>query len=138
RIQQRGVGPVFYLNNEMGDKDATVRALCDLIKTNDNVAALVLPMIGVFGHYITPEGADPVDKEIDFCWEREWRLASVQAPLGFAEEDVFVGLCPHDEIEEFEKAFQPVGFIDPARNMKWYATKLIQARRRLDLKSSVV
>jgi hypothetical protein len=51
---------------------------------------------------------------------------------------VFVGLCPHDEIPFFDSLFPPVGFIDPTRNMKWYATKLIAARQRLDLKYWVV
>jgi hypothetical protein len=65
-------------------------------------------------------------------------LPSALGPLEFSNEDVFIGLCPNDEIEEFENLFQPIGFIDPTRNMKWYATKLIEARQRLDLKSSVV
>jgi hypothetical protein len=54
------------------------------------------------------------------------------------EEDIFVGICPHEEIERFEKMFKKINFIDPRRNMKWYATQLINARCRLDLKFSVV
>jgi hypothetical protein len=30
------------------------------------------------------------------------------------------------------------GFIDPTRNMKWYAQKVVEARRRLNLEHSVV
>jgi hypothetical protein len=49
-----------------------------------------------------------------------------------------MGLCPHDEIRKFERLWAPIEFIDPTRNMKWYAEKLIRARQRLDLKYSVV
>ncbi len=52
--------------------------------------------------------------------------------------DVFIGLCPDAEIARFEQALPGIGFIDPTRNMKWYATKLIQARQRCDIKVSVV
>ena len=75
---------------------------------------------------------------IDFRWEREWRYSSIAGDLEFAEEDVFVGLCPDSEIDFFEGLFRNVGFVDPQRNMKWYAKKLIEARQRFDLKYSVV
>lgn len=58
--------------------------------------------------------------------------------LSFSDSDVFIGLCPHDSIPDFESAFPPVQFIDPMRNMKYYSTKLVAARQRLDLKFSVV
>lgn len=51
---------------------------------------------------------------------------------------LWAGLCPDDEISDFEELFPEVGFVDPRRNMKWDAKKLIEARQRLDLKFSVV
>jgi hypothetical protein len=138
RLKQRGVGPVFYFNNEFRDKDEVVAAICDLIPNNPQAAEKLLPMISNFGYRITPPAAAVQQGRVDFLWEREWRLPSVASPLDFTEEDVFVGLCPHNEIDHFEGLFPHVGFIDPMRNMKWYATKLIDARQRLDLKSSVV
>jgi hypothetical protein len=75
---------------------------------------------------------------VDFRWEREWRYPYVEGPLTFSAEDVFVGLCSHDEIDIFEGLFPDVEFIDPTRNTKWYATKLVAARQRLDIGFSVV
>lgn len=58
--------------------------------------------------------------------------------MNFGAEDVFVGLCPDSQIVGFEAILPGVEFIDPLRNMKWYAEKLIRARQRFDLKTSVV
>jgi hypothetical protein len=138
RLQGRSVSPVFYINNECGDMDKAVRALCSISKDHPEEAAEILPLISVFGNRFTPPGGTFQTKEVDFRWEREWRLPSMHCPLEFTSEDVFVGVCPHSEIDDFEKLFPKVGFIDPTRNMKWYATKLIKARQRLELKDSVV
>jgi hypothetical protein len=140
KIEDLGVEPVFYVNNINGDKDPLVRGLFALINTNEDVAAAVLPLISVFGRPFVAPGANPPANPpmLDFRWEREWRFAAAKGEFHFTEEDVFVGLCPHDEIEHFENLFPPIGFIDPTRNMKWYATKLIEARQRTDLKFSVV
>lgn len=56
----------------------------------------------------------------------------------FEREDVFMGLCPHGEISNFEDEFDWVEFIDPQRNMKWYAEKLVNARKKHSLQYSVV
>ena len=42
------------------------------------------------------------------------------------------------KLDDFETAFPNVTFIDPTRNMKWYASKLVEKRRHFDLKHSVV
>ncbi|MCJ7457595.1 MAG: hypothetical protein MUP17_01220 [candidate division Zixibacteria bacterium] len=139
RLASRGVAPVLYLNNETEDKDQVFYALCSLKGNHLNEAEQLLPLIAVFGKKIKAPGASVRPQgRVDFRWEREWRYPFVKAPFVFTAEDVFVGLCPHDCIDEFEALFNPVGFIDPTRNMKWYATKLIQARQRLDIKFSVV
>jgi hypothetical protein len=138
RLRARAVGPVFYFNNELNDKSAVVAALCGLIDDNPEAAERILPMVSNFGQFITPPGAAAQQGTVDFLWEREWRLPSVYAPFEFTHEDVFVGLCPHEEIEQFEALFPQVSFIDPLRNMKWYATKLIAARQQHDLTTSVV
>lgn len=139
RLESRGVSPVVYLNNVRGDKDPVFQALCSLRTTHAAAAAELLPLVSVFGLKIQPPGApNRPPGEVDFRWEREWRLPYIKAPLEFNSDDVFVGLCPHGEIPQFEALLAGVGFIDPVRNMKWYATKLIQARQRLNLKASVV
>jgi hypothetical protein len=58
--------------------------------------------------------------------------------LSFNTPDVFIGLCPHDEIEQFERLFPSVHFVDPRRTMRWYSTQLVQMRQRLNLTQSVV
>jgi len=137
-LHRKGVCPVFYVNNETGDMDGVFQALFSLIETYPDEAARVLPLFAVFGQKVQPPGAEiRPNGPVDFRWEREWRYPSVSGDLAFGEGDVFVGLCPHDEINDFEQLLPGIGFVDPQRNMKWYAKKLIEARQRLDLKYSV-
>lgn len=139
RLACRGVSPVLYFNNKKADKDEVFQALCSLKDTHTGQAEQILPLIAVFGEKIQAPGtAERPTGAVDFRWEREWRYPFANGPLHFTEDDVFVGLCPHDDIGTFEALFSSVGFIDPRRNMKWYATKLIDARQRLDMKFSVV
>jgi hypothetical protein len=138
-LVRRGVSPVVYLNNENGDKNEVVAALCTLIRTKPDAAAEFLPLISVFGRKLQSPFSRVAQKgRVDFRWEREWRYPNARGALEFDEQDVLVGLCPHDEIRRFEHLFPRIGFIDPTRNVKWYATKLIEARQRLELKYSVV
>jgi hypothetical protein len=139
KLKNKGVSPVIYINNWLGDQDGVVRALFSLIETHPEDAKFLIPLVTVFGEKLYTNGA------VDFTWEREWRLPSSRGDLQIENDDVFVGLCPHDEIEEFEKKYEnffgegkPLRFIDPRRNIKWYATKLIECRQRLDMKYSVV
>jgi hypothetical protein len=98
-----------------------------------------LPLIAVFGRKILPPRAQSVPEgRVDFRWEREWRYPYIEGAFAFDTDDVFIGLCPHDEIEYFKDLWPEIDFIDPRRNIKWYATQLIEARQRLDLKFSVV
>jgi len=139
RLCAKGVSPVVYINNERGDQDLVFQALCSLANTRHDEACKILPLLSVFGMKITPPGAvaRPAGA-VDFRWEREWRYPYSAGALEFDENDVFVGLCPHDSIARYEGMFPGVGFIDPRRNMKWYATKLVEARQRLNIKFSVV
>ena len=138
QLQKRGVAPVLYLNNECGDQDPVVRALFGLIETDPEAAEKLLPLVSVFGKKLQPPGARPQEGTLDFIWEREWRFPAASGTLDFSETDVFIGLCPEDNISYFERLLPGIGFVDPRMNMKWHATKLIEARQRLDLKHSVV
>ncbi len=139
RLQAKGVSPVMYINNETGDKEAVVAALCSLIQTHPVEAAEIIPLISVFGRKLRPPGATHTPTgEMDFRWEREWRMPNGRGALQFDHNDVFVGLCRHEEISDFKLLMPGIDFIDPIRNMKWYATQLINARQRLNLKNSVV
>lgn len=138
KLKKKGVSPVIYINNIKGDKDSTVQALSEMIDSNRTAAAKVLPYVAIFGKKLSPMGGTPRGGSVDFIWEREWRYAPKRGSFRFRETDLFIGLCPHDEIDDFEKQFKWLGFIDPRRNMKWYSEKLVAARQRSNLKYSVV
>ncbi len=131
-LRPKGVAPVFYINNESGDKRTVVEALCRLIDIDARAAEQILPLVSSFGKMLVRPG------EVDFTWEREWRYPSSQGNLVFNMDDVFIGICPHDVIDDFEAQFPELKFVDCRRNMKWYATKLVEARHERDLKCSVV
>lgn len=139
RLASKGVSPVLYINNEKGDKDKLFQALCSLAYAKRDAARKLLPLIAVFGQKIkSPSTQDHQLGMVDFRWEREWRYPFTEGPLDLIEDDIFIGLCPDRDIEHFEALLPSVGFIDPMMNMKWYATKLVKARQRLDIKFSVV
>lgn len=139
RLKGRGVSPVIYINNESGDKSEVVQALASLRESHPAAARQLLPLIAVFGKKLQPVGAGiAVYGQVDFSWEREWRFPEALGMFEFSVEDIFVGLCPHAEIQFFEDILPPIGFIDPTRNVKWYATKLVEARQRVNMKHSVV
>jgi Putative abortive phage resistance protein AbiGi, antitoxin len=139
RLEADGVSPVLYLNNKLDDKTSVIRGLCKLIETDAETAEQILPLISFFGAKVPPlTSGSSQQGEIDFRWEREWRYPASRGDFSFSPDDVFVGLCPHDEIKDFEIIYPGVSFVDPMRNIKWYATKLIAARQRMDIKCSVV
>jgi len=139
KLMRKGVSPVFYVNNMMGNKDKTVEALCSLMKTHAKEAEGILPFVSFFGKFLKPSCGGTASKRMkDFMWEREWRYASRKFCFKFEKKDVFMGLCPDREISDFESRFQWLTFIDPRRNMKWYSEKLIEARKRARLKQIAI
>lgn len=142
-LQSKGVSPVFYLNNYTNDKDEVIQHLCKSF-INTNSGAKILPLFANTGVRLTnPFAQYRQTEKVNFMWEREWRYPSFYGDLTLYDSDIFVGLCPHDEIDEFETLTftlfgKSIGFIDPKRNMKWYATKLINRRKELGMKSEVV
>lgn len=135
----KGVSPVIYLNNINQDKDSLVRAVCQFINSNQKVAEELLPLISVFGKKLIPLNTSSTSSDpIDFYWEREWRYPYARGEFELKIEDLFIGLCPHEDIGDFERQFGDIKFIDPRRNAKWYAKKLIEVRKKLSLEYSVV
>lgn len=138
-LLKKGVSPVMYLNNETGDKNDVARALFSLTTSHEAAAANLLPLMSVFGQKIqSPFAANAPQGRVDFRWEREWRQPHEKGGVSFEDVDLFIGLCPHEDIAHFEKLLPNVRFVDPLRPMKWYASKLIEMRQRVDLKYSVV
>lgn len=139
RLKARGVCPAVYINNEAAAMDAVIYSLFSLKDTHPAAAEKLLPLVAVFGQKIQPHGspARPPGR-VDFVWEREWRYPAALGPFDFTFEDVFCGLSPHEDVEYFEAQYQPLRFIDPRRNMKWYAQSLIESIQRVGLQHSVV
>lgn len=138
RLKSKNISPVFCVNNWQGNNSDIFHELCKI--SNTDVAKKILPLISVFGKKVIQPGySQPMDdKDVDFYWEREWRRPRIFGHFNFVEEDVFIGLCPHEQIGFFENKFSWLKFVDPTRNMKWYADKLIDAKKRCDLKYSVI
>ncbi len=105
-IREKEGNPVFYVGENMFDplwqiyNDAKKRGFS--LKDN-KVLALV----------------NRCDKQIDFHWEREWRIVG---DLKFELSDIFCGLCPENEIPSFENNFCEIKFIDP----HWGINKILQ------------
>lgn len=139
QLIKKNVSPVFYISHTEPGRSNVLKALCSLKEKFPDEAKHILPLIAIFGKKVTSPNANSTQTDpIDFSWEREWRRPYVYNDLDFMNNDVFVGLCPDNEIVEFEKIFEPVQFVDPMRNIKFYATKLVNARKRLKLECSVV
>lgn len=137
RLKMQNVSPVWYINNWDGTNDDIFYALCDI--KDRHAQHKFLPLISLIGRKVLQRGfAERLLGDVDFIWEREWRRPRIYGALQFSPDDIFIGLCPHERIEEFERRFPNIKFIDPKRNMKWYADKLIEARRARNLKCSVV
>lgn len=124
-----------------------------MIISHPNEAEKILPFISIFGKLCNPvTGSRPHETDSDFLWEREWRYASYpDCHFKIEKNDVFIGLCPEEYINYFEETFQQdfeimdenkknhyLQFIDPTKNIKMYAKKLIAARQRVNLKYSVI
>jgi hypothetical protein len=138
KLKHKNVSPVFYVNNWQGNNSDIFYELCKISDTN--IAKKILPLVSVFGKKVIQPGyrQPKDDKDVDFYWEREWRRPRIFGDFDFLEEDVFIGLCPHEKIGIFESRFSWLKFVDPMKNMKWYADKLIDAKRRCGLKYSVI
>lgn len=142
KLKHKGVSPALYINNSEDDQTDVLRSFCACLKEDIETASRILPLIQTFGKLVHPmgDGARPHNKSFDFSWEREWRLPYCYGDLDIVHEDVFIGLCEHDSIEHFENKYSQVfdnriPFIDPLRNIAYYADRLLDSikERGLDL-----
>jgi len=92
-IKKKGGNPVFYVTTRIASP------LWQLYQNQpSDEACKLLALVNV---------CEPYN---DWHWEREWRIVG---DLVFGLADVYCGLCPEDEIDEFESSYEPVRFIDP-------------------------
>lgn len=151
KLRQRHVSPVLYVNNAAGDAEAILKAFLEMCQTRPGAAEKIVPLVDFFGQTIDRNiSQEGLAAELDFSWEREWRLPHCFGDSTFDTSDVFIGLCPENETDEFEHLFAEIfgelpnvsegrlQFIDPQRPLQWYANKLIKARQRMDLPYSAV
>mgnify|MGYP001062315342 CR=1 FL=1 len=108
-IRQQEGNPVFYVAGSLFDSlwrlynDAKERSF----SSRDNkVLALV----------------NKCDEEIDFHWEREWRIVG---DLKFRLNDIYCGLCPEEDISYFKNKYSPVVFISPSWGISKILDKLV-------------
>ena len=134
----KGVSPVIYINNLKGDKDKLVEMLCRMTESHPLTAAQILPFVSFFGEKLKPWKKPRRYGQMDFTWEREWRFAHYSLDFKFDRSDLFIGLCPHNRIGEFEGRFPWLGFVDPRRRLSLYADKLQTAQRRTGIENRIL
>jgi abortive phage resistance protein AbiGi (putative antitoxin) len=115
--RQRGVNPVWYLDITPGHDwlaanldNVLDRCLANGAFTDPDVERLV-PYVEQMGTRRAGDGHVVYRKE--FWWEREWRYCGGHFKLP----QRFIGLCPAEEIDEFQELAKkegfPVRFLDP-------------------------
>jgi len=118
-IGSKGGNPALYINTYYHDelKDAALELFHKAAEEGfeDSSITKLLPFITIFGKTATG-GAH------DFHWEREWRVVG---DVAFDYPDVIVGLCPEDDIEDFQDDFPDVTFISPC----WGLDRIIKHLR---------
>jgi hypothetical protein len=117
-VRRRKGNPIFYAETT----NQLIRSAWDQIPTLPNCSDFkgIMPLVEGFGPPWYQGRFSP--SEIDFRWEREWRVAG---HFKFDFGDVAFGLCETDAIPHFEKlvggAFP---FVDPTQTMKIVKEKL--------------
>jgi hypothetical protein len=104
-VRKCGGNPVFYFESSSG-----IRSSLDELAVSPNCEKwkATLPLFEAFGKPLFSKNGV---SEIDFRWEREWRIVG---NFSFAFEDVAYGLCPKDEAAEFEALCGgQITFVDP-------------------------
>ncbi len=129
-VRRNGGNPVFYVDTLNQD----IRTAWDQIPTLPNCSNFkgIMPLVEGFGPPLYTYQKQLTPKEIDFRWEREWRIAG---HFKFDFSDVAFGLCKTDAIPYFEKlvggAFP---FVDPTQDMNIVKQKLKSRPRLQNLK----
>ncbi|WP_053764653.1 abortive infection system antitoxin AbiGi family protein [Leptospirillum ferriphilum] len=141
KLKKKNFHPALYFNNSVeGHADPILKAIETLSQSAETKK--FFPLITTFGHLVGP--SKPSGGWHDFYWEREWRRPFCYGDFSFSfgedvdNNDVFCGLCPEDDIIFFEERYPGLPFIDPMRPPSWYAKKLIDRRKDLNMRHAVV
>lgn len=127
-VRGRNGNPVFYLETN----NRNVRAAFDAVVTSPMAQQFkqMMPLVEGFGAPWYQSFGGPT--EIDFRWEREWRVCG---DFSFATSDIAFGICPAGEIPYFENLMSnQVPFVDPVSNLAVAKQKLKGLAHLADLK----
>jgi len=114
-LQKKGANPVFYINTYGGQE--LKNAFCRVINSHHERESIykIIPYIDIFGP------SAKAGRKYDFYWEREWRYPG---NLTFAYDEVVVGICNEDELEDFDRKYNGVKFISPSMSMQEMIEKI--------------
>ncbi len=127
-IRRVNGNPIFYAQTT----NAATRSAFDALAVNPLATQFksFMPLVEGFGPPWFSRYGGPTD--IDFRWEREWRIVG---DFSFSLSDVAFGFCPTDEISYFEALVgKQFPFIDPTANIPSAKQKLKSWKHLADLK----
>lgn len=110
-VRKAGGNPCFYVNTltDYALRDTLIDLAKQCSNNSDTSVRKLLLYFNIFGR----TGQSTGQKEIDFYWEREWR---VPGNLSFRYEDVFVGLCEDEDVKWFTQMYPEIPFVCPDWN----------------------
>ncbi|MFK7873650.1 MAG: abortive infection system antitoxin AbiGi family protein [Oligoflexales bacterium] len=117
-IAKAGGNPVSYIHTD----NASHRSTFDAMATSNDCSKFrsLFPLIEGFGPPWFRNSYGP--NEIDFRWEREWRITG---DFSFKLDDIAFGLCPEAEIKTFESLVnRQIPFVDPTADINHIKQKL--------------
>lgn len=127
-VRTKNGNPVFYVETS----NKSIRNAFDRLVTDPLAISFksTMPLVEGFGAPWFQSYGGPT--EVDFRWEREWR---VSGDFSFTVSDIAFGLCPTEEIPYFERLLtNQVPFVDPTGNISAAKAKLQQYPHLKDLK----
>lgn len=130
QARRQDVNPVWYIDITPGRDWLTtpINALVSAAVNNGNFDASEMARIAPFIEQMGVSGPGQKKKyRKEFWWEREWRH-----PGNLKLPDVYMVLCPHEDMDEMEEAFKAtpgskdrvVSFIDPSWSLEGIIGKL--------------
>lgn len=121
--RKRGINPIWYIDITPGH-DWLTKSFDDLATRfieggfKDSSLAKLFPLLDQMGTGTAKKTGEKYRKE--FWWEREWRIAG-----DFALPETVIGLCPDEEIPDFEKRMNDAALKGRCIDPRWSLEKII-------------
>lgn len=113
-IREEGGNPVFYVTKKIA-KPMYDLLYTEYIQGKEQVPEDLCRLLALVN---ICEKGEKGEKDNDWHWEREWRIVG---DLEFKLNDIYCGLCPEENISDFENKYKPVIFISP----NWGVNKIL-------------